>query len=203
MCVISHFALITMTSNQKKYNSKNPLQRFLIRKFLKNIREFSKQVSGNKLLEVGSGEGFVLSAILEKQNFQATALDPNESALMLLKQRLPQVETRNGYVEKLPFDDNSFDIVVCCEVLEHLEDPKKALQELKRVGKEYFILSVPNEPWFSMANFLRGKNLSRWGCDSEHIQKWSFKKFLKFIGGELKIIKAYKSFPWTMVLAKK
>ncbi len=192
-----------MTSNQKKYNSTNPLQMFLIKKFLQKIQELISKIEGKTLLDVGSGEGYVLKAILDQKQFQAAALEPNKKALKILQKKLPNIIVKQGYVENIPFDNNSFEVVVCCEVLEHLPDPEKALQELKRVGKKYFILSVPNEPWFSLANFLRGKNISRWGCDPEHIQKWSTKAFSELVNKELKIIKIQQSFPWTIVLAKK
>ncbi len=50
-----------------------------------------------------------------------------------------------GDVRQLPFADNSFDIVICLEVLEHLEreDGEKLLKELERVAKRQVILSTP------------------------------------------------------------
>lgn len=192
-----------MTSNQKKYNSQNPLQIFLIQKFLQKIQKLIYKIKGKTLLDVGSGEGYILEAILSRRKFQTTALDANEKALKILRKKLPNITVKQGYAEELPFDNNTFDVVVCCEVLEHLKNPEKTLQELKRVGRKYFVLSVPDEPWFSLANLLRGKNISRWGCDPEHIQKWSTKTFSKLVGKELKIIEIHCSFPWIIVLAKK
>jgi ubiquinone/menaquinone biosynthesis C-methylase UbiE len=192
-----------MTSNDQKYNSKNPVQRFFIQRFLEKISHLVSKVDGINLLDVGSGEGHVLGKVLEKQKFQTTALDPNENALIVLKKKLPEVETKNGYIEKLPFTEDSFDVIMCCEVLEHLEDPERALSELKRVGRKHFILSVPNEPWFSWANFIRGRHVKKLGCHPEHIQKWSRKEFSEFVSRKLKIIEINQSFPWTIVLAKK
>ena len=75
---------------------------------------------------------------------------------------------------------------------------------------------MPNEPFFMMANFLRGKNLRRWGNDVEHIQHWtsgSFQSFttsvtrsdlVKFVKGRtLKIVKIRHPFPWTLLLLEK
>jgi len=45
---------------------------------------------------------------------------------------------------KIPFPDNSFDCVVCLDVLEHLENLHKTFDELIRVSKKYVILSLPN-----------------------------------------------------------
>ncbi|MFC1656369.1 class I SAM-dependent methyltransferase [Patescibacteria group bacterium] len=191
-----------MTSNHKKYNSKNPIQQFLISRFLQSISGLASEINAKTLLDIGSGEGFVLKAILRNNNFQAIALDPNENALIELKKRLPNVQVKSGYIQNLPYKDNSFDLVVCCEVLEHLKEPKLALKEIKRVGKNY-IISVPNEPWFSHMNLMRGRHVSNFGCHPEHIQKWSTKKFVELVGNDLKIIKIKQSFPWTIVLAIK
>ncbi len=191
-----------MTSNHKKYNSKNPLQRFLISQFLKSINTLISKTDSKTLLDIGSGEGFVLEAILKNNDLQATALDSNENALIELKKRIPNVQIKNGYIEHLPYKDNRFDLVVCCEVLEHLQEPELALKELKRVGKK-FVLSVPNEPWFSSMNLIRGRHIGNFGCHPEHIQKWSAKNFVNFVKKDLKIIKIKKSFPWTIILATK
>lgn len=47
--------------------------------------------------------------------------------------------------KKIPFEDNSFDIVICTEVLEHVQEPKEFVAELKRVVKPngYIVLTVP------------------------------------------------------------
>lgn len=54
-----------------------------------------------------------------------------------------------GSVEKMPFDDNSFDVILCAEVLEHLpfEKLSSVLSELKRVTKKFIVLSLPHWGW--------------------------------------------------------
>ena len=111
---------------------------------------------------------------------------------------------QKGDIYKLPYKSNSFDLVVCTEVLEHLENPKKALRELIRVSGKYILLSVPNEPFFRLSNFLRGKNLPRWGNDIEHVQNWTSSGFAKFVNIKgVKIIDKKHPFPWTIILLKK
>ena len=115
----------------------------------------------------------------------------------------PKLTLKEGTIYALPYKDNSFDLIICSEVLEHLEHPDKALEELQRVSKKYVALSVPNEPIFMISNFLRGKNWSRWGNDIEHINHWSTRKFAKFVSKEFSIVEVKRSFPWTIVIAKK
>ena len=94
-------------------------------------------------------------------------------------------------------------MVLCSEVLEHLEYPEQAMKELQRVARKYCIITVPNEPFFRMANFLRGKNLSRWGNDIEHIQHWSARGILKFVGTYFSVRTMRTPFPWTIVVGEK
>jgi SAM-dependent methyltransferase len=60
--------------------------------------------------------------------------------------------------EKIPFKENTFDVVVCFQVLEHIEDPQKAINEMHRVLKKGGILmlsthgnmhnhGIPNDYW--------------------------------------------------------
>jgi SAM-dependent methyltransferase len=56
--------------------------------------------------------------------------------------------------EKLPYEDNSFDCVLCLDVLEHLDNIHEVFDELCRVTKKYLIISLPN-PWASFMGMLR------------------------------------------------
>jgi ubiquinone/menaquinone biosynthesis C-methylase UbiE len=88
-------------------------------------------------------------------------------------------------------------------VLEHLEYPEKALKELLRVTKSNCIISIPHEPWFMLANFLRGKNIPRWGNDIEHIQHWTKGGITKLVGKYFSITEIRNPFPWTLLVVKK
>lgn len=94
------------------------------------FREISKCCVGN-VLDVGCG-GRELEKYL-----------PHECTYLGV-----DIDTSNdisyGDVYNLLFDDNSFDTVVLSEVLEHLVYPLKALIELRRVTKNFLIISIPN-----------------------------------------------------------
>ena len=57
--------------------------------------------------------------------------------------------------QKLPYEDNSFDVVLCLDVLEHLDNIHEVFDELCRVTSKYLIISLPN-PWASFIGMLRG-----------------------------------------------
>jgi predicted SAM-dependent methyltransferase len=88
-----------------------------------------------KILEVGVGSGFV-SGYLKERNINVITLD--------IDKRLNPVII--GNVLNLPFKENSFDIIVCCEVLEHLdyENFYSSILEISRVSRAYIILSMPD-----------------------------------------------------------
>lgn len=192
------------TDNYRKHTHRNPVQRFLINRFLKNLIGESKKIHPKSVLDVGCGEGFVLMRLRKSDiGKDLVGVDYSKTAIDIGKKLHPSLNLKQGDIYKLPFKDNTFDLVICCEVLEHLEDPEKALKELTRVSKKHVILSVPNEPLFMMSNFFRGKNWSRWGNDIEHIQHWSSRKFKQFVGTRLRVAEVKKPYPWTMIVGVK
>jgi len=64
-------------------------------------------------------------------------------------------------VERLPFGDGSYDFVFCSHVLEHLDDPGRAIRELMRVGRRGYI-EVPTRLSDVMLDFTRLENHHRW-----------------------------------------
>jgi len=194
------------TDNFRKHTSKNPLQKLLINNFLNSLLAVIKDLRIDSVLDAGCGEGFTLDKLHEnKIGEKLEGVDFLKTAIELGKKTHPHLKLRQGNIYHLPYKDNSFDLVICTEVLEHLKDPKKALSEIQRVALRYVILSVPNEPFFMMANFLRGKNITRFGNDIEHIQHWTNKSFQKFstLNSQLSILKVRHPFPWTMLLLEK
>jgi hypothetical protein len=89
------------------------------------------------------------------------------------------------------------------EVLEHIPDSVVGLRELVRVTSKYAILSVPHEPFFRGANFLRGKHLSRWGNDPEHIHNYSGRSFRQLVSTVADVVWHGYSFPWQIALVTK
>lgn len=192
------------TDNYRKHTHTNPVQQFFIERF---YVEFIKDIKGLKpksILDVGCGEGFTLERLRKKKiGEKLEGIDYLKTAIEIGRKIHPNVTLKQGTAYALPYKDNSFDLVICSEVLEHLVYPDKALEELRRVTRKYAVLSVPNEPIFMISNFLRGKNWSRWGNDIEHINHWSTGAFKKFVKTEMDVIDVKRPFPWTLIVAEK
>lgn len=192
------------TDNFRKYISKNPAQKLLINNFQKTLFSCLKDLQIRSVLDAGCGEGFILSECKNRNiGSHLEGIDFSEAALDIGKKMFPYLDLKKGDIYDLSYENNSFDLVICTEVMEHLEKPDKVVDEIVRVSKRYCLFSVPNEPFFMISNLLRGKNLARWGNDIEHIQHWSSSAFKAMLGKKLNIINVKRPFPWTIVLSEK
>lgn len=188
------------SDNEAKYRSNNPVVRYLVGRFLRRVSEVAATERPRRVLEVGCGEGIVLATLaarLPGTRFDGLELD--EMALEQARVRCPGAKLVRGDACELPFGDQSFDLVVCLEVLEHLPEPGRALRELRRVARGGCLLSVPHEPFFRVGNLLRGKNVARLGDPSDHLQHWGARQFADFCGRELAVRIRTTAFPWLIV----
>lgn len=108
------------------------------------MRIIRKYEDSGKLLDVGCGPGFFL-AYAEK-HYDAHGIDISEYAIRKAKQRTQTAKLSVEDAMNLDYRNDYFDIVTCFDVLEHLPDPRLALQEFYRVLKKggILIIRVPN-----------------------------------------------------------
>lgn len=192
------------TTNLTKHENSNPISKFFLDNFKSLLLSKVKALKPESILDVGAGEGFTLEMFRKnKVGKKLEGIEYMDEAIKFGNQLHPQVKIKKGDIYKLPYKDSSFDLIICTEVLEHLDNPIKAVEELKRVTKKHIILSVPNEPLFTIQRFLRGKNMFKLGDHPEHIQHWSSGKFEKFVREHLLIKEVSTPLPWTMITAKK
>ena len=191
------------TSNLVKYQSKNPIQQALIARFQKKVISLVKQKNLETIADIGCGEGFGLKNLsINNIGTNYLGLDSSKTSLKLARNINPEFEYVLGSIYKTQLKNKSFDMVMCTEVLEHLEDPEAAIVELRRISKKYVLISVPFEPWFRIMNFLRGKYLNTLGNHPEHINWWGKKGLMKLVSKHLKIRHHTISLPWQIVLCE-
>lgn len=171
------------SANHHKHTTSNWLYRWHLRVFHEAIYELLKQAEPETVLDAGCGEGFVIDFLRKKDpSLRFTGVDADEGAIAYAKAMLDEdVRLRTGNVYKLPFSDSSFDAVLCSEVLEHLDDPVKAVEEIKRVTRRYAVITVPREPYFRLLNDM-GQALGL-SPDPGHVNFWTHRSFQDFING--------------------
>jgi SAM-dependent methyltransferase len=111
------------------------------------VEQLSMMSSKDFFLDVGCAQGHFekIAAGFSENVFGG---DYNFEKLPSAKNRLGQTHFVGINAEMLPFKSNSFDIVLCTEVLEHVPDWKLALKELQRVSRKKIIITVPLEKGF-------------------------------------------------------
>lgn len=109
------------------------------------VSEYLKNIDYNKLLDIGSGTGYLINML---KKYKATAefygLDLSEEMINISKSKnIKDAEFILGSANKLPFNDNTFDIVTCIQSFHHYPYPDEAMKEVYRVLKKggIYILS--------------------------------------------------------------
>ena len=166
------------TANFEKYTKSGKIGDCLIKNFYNScfvlLGDIKKDIEN--VLEVGSGEGvsteYLFSYLGGEIFYEASEF--RENRIAMIKKRNPLVNVSQETIYSLSKESKSIDLLICLEVLEHLENPQKALKELARVAKKYVLISTPREPLWSWFNICRGKYIYSLGNTPSHIQRWSF-----------------------------
>jgi SAM-dependent methyltransferase len=95
------------------------------------------------LLDVGCGRGFVLNYISDHTNLKTTGCDLHDKV-----DTLKNSAYEKGTIYKLPFPDNSFDIVFSSHTIEHLRNVPDAIKEMKRVARKQLIIVTPCQRYY-------------------------------------------------------
>ena len=126
-----------------------------------------------EILDVGCGEGITLEKIVKKfphRNIQG--IDDSAEKIQIC-QRLG-LPARLGNVYELAFETDSFDCCLLLEVIEHLQDPFRALGEIRRVLRRggRLLLIFPNDPLFKVSRLCFFK-VEEAFAPSGHVRQWT------------------------------
>lgn len=134
----------------------NPARFGYMRRIL--IDELGIDLQGKRTLDVGCGGG-LLAEEFARLGCVVTGVDPSEKSLETARDHARQeglaIEYRQGVGEELPFPDGAFEIVYCCDTLEHVDDLGRVLGEISRVLKPggvflYDTINRTLESWLVM-----------------------------------------------------
>ena len=188
-----------------KYGSRNPVARKLMDGFLRAFDALSVESGAKTAYEVGCGEG-MLSLRLIERGLSSKGSDVEADIVTEANRRAveqgqgPIFETRNLF--ELGPEEVVADLVVCCEVLEHIPSPADAIDHLARLTRSHLLVSVPREPLWRILNMARGKYLSVLGNTPGHLNHWSSAQFVDAISRRFEIVEVRKPLPWTMILCR-
>lgn len=196
---------IIVGNSYDKYGSWNPIARLLMLEFQRKLEMLVSRTGAMEIHEVGCGEGYWVLRWLEEGR-RARGSDFSGKVINLAKKNaeergLPACFKIASIYELSPIEDAA-ELVVCCEVLEHLEQPRSALDALSNLAKPYLILSVPWEPMWSIMNMLRGRYLNHLGNTPGHVQKWSKRSLYQLLNHYFDRIEMHSSLPWNLALCR-
>lgn len=173
--------------------------KLLLANFHKDMLAILNTLKITTLLDAGCGEGF--TTVLLSNKYEIKAIDTEKFYINYA--RMFNKRNNISYEVCDIFDINykkQFDLVLCNEVLEHIEDYDKAIKLLKSASKKYLLISVPNEPYFQIANFLRLRHLKTFGNLPDHKNRWTTKKIREIMAKYGKIETTKTSSFWNFVL---
>lgn len=181
-----------------KYGTSNPIARALMRGFTDAVTDLYLETNARSVLEVGCGEGLLADHLIKKS--RPDRFEACDVALRPAPAIDPQISLREASIYALPYADASFDLVVCCEVLEHLTDPAAGLAELARVSARHVLLSTPWEPVWRVLNLARGRYVGALGNTPGHIQHFSRRALRELAATRLHALRVRRPLPWTVIL---
>ena len=149
LCGYGYFdpSILTMLSNErqewyrKRYGRMRPSWRPSSHVYQDMVA--ARLSSGTRVLDLGCGRGGAMERLHPRAGL-VVGLDPDWRSLV--EHRSRAVALSHGMAERLPYADDSFDLVCCSWVLEHLSAPERAFNEVARVLKldGRFVFLTPN-----------------------------------------------------------
>ena len=189
-----------------KYGSSNPIVRRIMEGFDQSLSQLVATANPRSIHEVGCGEGYWVVKWCN-EGIDARGSDFSEKVIAMAQSHASASAIDNNRffvrsIYELEADRDAADLIVCCEVLEHLEEPEKALEALARATKKDLIISVPREPLWCALNMARGKYWSSFGNTPGHLQNWSKSGIVKLASRYFDIERVLSPLPWTMIHCK-
>lgn len=187
-----------------KYSTRNPVARYLLRRFMETIDDFVLRADPVSIHEIGCGEGHLLSRYADG-NRSLLGTDFSREVIETARALHPDAGIRFEFasIYHMEAGRDGAPLILCCEVLEHLQDPEGAVEKLAALASPYLIASVPREPIWRMLNLMRGQYVADLGNTPGHINHWSTRSFLRLLAPHFEILDYRTPLPWTVALCRR
>jgi ubiquinone/menaquinone biosynthesis C-methylase UbiE len=188
-----------------KYSSGNPVERRLVGAFKDAVSELAELTGAREAHEIGCGEGEI-SLMLARAGLRVRGSDVSDEVIAEARSRAAlaslDVDFKVAPIQALDSSEDSAELIVSCEVLEHLDDPEAGLDAIQRLARPWAILSVPREPLWRALNLARFKYLGALGNTPGHLQHFTRRSFLRLCETRFEVVEARSPIPWTIVLCR-
>jgi SAM-dependent methyltransferase len=185
------------TSNLRKYQSGNPVVQLLIRRFFQKLVQQMLELRPTTVIDLGCGEGVVADVLLKHLGqIKYIGYDKNPIAIREAERRSPAAVFQRADIFDVEPTPDAADVILCLEVLEHMEDADRFLKHIARLQPHRLIVSVPWEPFFRIGNFCRGQYLRRLGNHPEHVHCFGVRSLQSLLAHHFLDVRIERSFPW-------
>jgi O-antigen biosynthesis protein len=143
-------------------------------------------VDGRRVLDAGCGTAYGSTLLARAGAAEVIGVDVAEDVLERARVQVPSiVELEAADVTQLPFADARFDVVVCFEVIEHVEDRDTALDELRRVldPDGVLVISSPNRDVYP-------------GGNPHHVHEYTPAEFLEALSARFAVVRLERQHTW-------
>ena len=106
------------------------------------VQRILSRIQGESVLDVGCGKGYLARKIALDKGIRAVGVDITVPEQQDVSTKVTFVRHN---VHTLPFEDRSFDTVLCTHTIEHLPDPLQTIREIRRVAAKKIIIVVPRQ----------------------------------------------------------
>lgn len=145
------------------------------------------------ILDVGSASGWFLSEVAKRYpQARSTGIDVYDKAIAYAKKTYPHITFLEADGHTIPLKDNSQDLVLCCEMLEHVVNPHQVLSEIRRVlsPNGYAIIEMDSGNWMFRLVWHWWTHMRHGVWEDAHIQEYTAKKLKTHIlESNLRILK--------------
>jgi SAM-dependent methyltransferase len=202
---VSTVAEVPTGNTYDKYGSRNPVVRRLMSGFHAALDDLWERAAPESVLDVGCGEGVLTAQWAERLGdgrIVGIDLDDAELRAEWAGRERPNLDFRAEEATSLTFGDDEFDMAAAIEVLEHVPDPERTVDEMARVARRWLLVSVPREPLWRGLNMARGAYWGSIGNTPGHLNHWSKRGFVSLLSRYGTVAEARSPFPWTMLLVR-
>ena len=142
-----------------------------------------------RVLDAACGEGYGTAMLAAAEASEAVGVDVDEPTIAHAAKRYPGASFSVGDLTALPFGDGRFDLVVSFETIEHVKEPERALDELRRVLADdgVLLISTPNKHRYLVENEF-------------HEREFTHEEFVELLSARFPVVELLLQHNWNASL---